>query len=878
MTAPVRQCGHPRSIFFMLTNDNLLLNKQWITDSRQVTATGTDVAGDSVFFAIRGDHHDGHEFIADLYRKGVRQFVVERPALSGTPDRPDRRAELATYPDAHFIEVESSLQMLQNLAADHRRQFDLPVIGITGSNGKTIVKEWLVQLLGDDFLIAKSPRSYNSQLGVPLSVYTLAERHTLGIFEAGISRVHEMQTLEAIIRPTIGVFTNIGTAHDGGFRTRKQKIAEKLRLFTHANTLIYCSDYTDIDEEVNLLLKAVNPDIRLITWSLTGKDATYQATLSGDLLRLSSEVSVLDLRLPFTDPASVENLLHCLVTMLTLRPWDTDQLQTRLNRLRPVSMRLEQKEGINNCVLIDDSYNNDVVGLQLALRFLNQQNTRNRRVVILSDVLQSGQADDELYGPVGQLMQTHTVGQFIGIGPVVSRNARFFAGNSLFYNTTDEFLSQFQFHNLRDSTVLVKGARPFSFERIVARLEQKVHGTVLEINLDALTHNLNYYREKVGAATKIMVMVKAFAYGSGSVEVAKLLQFHRVDYLAVAYADEGVALRQNGVELPVMVMNPAGSPDRPETFATLLEHRLEPEIYSMRLLREWGRFCDEMGVGGGRGIKGGEGVKGSEEQTGDHTRHLSSPSSLSSSSIHLKIDTGMHRLGFLETEMPEVADFLSQHPNLHVATTFSHLAGADDAQFNSFSQQQYDLFLRATATLETALGYRSTRHLLNSAGIVRFPQYKLDMVRLGIGLYGVEATGVNQAALQTVGTLRTVISQIKTVRTGESVGYSRRGWLDHDARIATLAIGYADGYDRRLGNGVGEVWVNGTRCPTVGNVCMDMTMIDVTGASANEGDEVIIFGAELPITELSHRIGTIPYEILTGVGERVKRVFFKEGN
>ncbi|MBD2755118.1 bifunctional UDP-N-acetylmuramoyl-tripeptide:D-alanyl-D-alanine ligase/alanine racemase [Spirosoma validum] len=852
----------------MITKDNQLITKQWITDSRQVTAGGGDgQVADSVFFAIQGDHHDGHAFIGELYQKGIRQFVVERSALTGPPDR---REELARYADAQFIEVDSSLQTLQTLAAQQRRQFHNPIIGITGSNGKTIVKEWLVQLLADEFVIAKSPKSYNSQLGVPLSVHTLTKNHTLGIFEAGISKAHEMQALEAIIRPTLGIFTNIGTAHDEGFRTRKQKIAEKLRLFIHAKTLIYCTDYAEVDDEVNLLLKAVNPDMRFITWSLTGKAATYQATLAQNHLTISGPTGMYRLQVPFTDPASIENLLHCVVTMLTLRSWSSEDLQIRLNRLRPVSMRLEQKEGINNCVLIDDSYNNDVVGLQLALRFLNQQNTRNRRVVILSDVLQSGQPEADLYEQVGELIRSNHVEQFIGIGPVVSRNAQWFAGNSLFYSTTEEFLGQFPFSDLRDSTLLVKGARPFSFERIVHRLERKVHGTVLEINLDALTHNLNYYREKVGADTKIMVMVKAFAYGSGSAEVAQLLQFHRVDYLAVAYADEGVVLRQHGVDLPIMVMNPTGSPDRPETFATLLEYKLEPEIYSMRLLREWGRFVEE-GKGHGAWGEGASTPASSSLTTPYPTPHALYP-------LHLKIDTGMHRLGFLEEEIPEVVAYLNQHPLLRVSTVFSHLVGADEAQFNSFSQQQYDTFLRSTATLETGLGYRPTRHLLNSAGIVRFTDYRLDMVRLGIGLYGVEASGIDPNSLQTVGTLRTVISQIKTVQAGESVGYSRRGWLDHDARIATLAIGYADGYDRRLGNGVGEVWVNGTRCPTVGNVCMDMTMIDVTQASASEGDEVVIFGRELPIIELAQRIGTIPYEILTGVSERVKRVFFKEGN
>jgi alanine racemase len=811
-----------------------LLDARWLTDSRQVP----DQVTNAVFFAIRGDHHDGHQFIGELYQKGVRQFVVERAALT-----PDRRAEQSQYADATFIETDSSLRKLQTLAAEYRRQFTLPVIGITGSNGKTIVKEWLAQLLSDDYVVAKSPKSYNSQLGVPLAVHQLNERHTLGIFEAGISRPHEMEVLETIIQPTVGIFTNIGTAHDEGFRTHRQKIAEKLRLFSHVETLIYCADYQEIDEEIRLIIKAVNPGVQLVSWSLTELEATYQATVTGDQLRLTTPTDTLLLQLPFTDPASVENVLHCLVTKLALGGEIVQaQLQTRLNRLRPVSMRLEQKEGINNCVLIDDSYNNDVAGLQLALSFLNQQSTRDRRVVILSDVLQSGQREEDLYEQVSALLTLNQVGWFVGIGPVVGQHRGCFADGSLFYDTTEQFLAEFPFGELRDSAVLVKGARPFSFERIINRLQRKVHGTVLEINLDALTHNLNYYREKVGPQTKLMVMVKAFAYGSGSAEVAQLLQFHRVDYLAVAYADEGVTLRQNGITSPIMVMNPA-----PQSFATLLEYRLEPEIYSQRILQEWGDFTASQPDG-------------------------------TIPALHLKIDTGMHRLGFLESEVAGVVAYLKERPALRVATVFTHLVGADEARFNSFSRQQYDTFLRSTDQLNAQLGYQPMRHLLNSAGIVRFPEFRLDMVRLGIGLYGVESSQLESTMVRPAGTLKTVISQIKSIPAGESVGYSRRGVLDHAARIATLAIGYADGYDRRLGNGVGNVLVNGVRCPTVGSVCMDMTMVDVTNTPAEEGDEVIVFGADLSITELAREIGTIPYEILTGVSERVKRVFFKEGN
>ncbi|CCH53345.1 alanine racemase [Fibrisoma limi BUZ 3] len=838
----------------MITQNFNLLDAYWLTDSRQVLSP--EQSRSAVFFAMQGEHHDGHAFVGELYQKGVRQFVVERAALT-----PARRTEFAQYTDAQFTEVDSSLRLLQELAGSYRQHFSLPVIGITGSNGKTIVKEWLSQLLAGDYVIAKSPKSYNSQLGVPLSVHQLNSSHTLGLFEAGISRPHEMQALETIIHPSLGIFTNIGTAHDEGFRSRRQKVAEKLRLFTHTETLIYCKDYPDIDEEINLLLKAVNPAVRLIHWS-KHEGAVYKASVQQDQLTLLAEHGTWRLKLPFTDPASVENLIHCVVTLLTLGFIDEAALQNRLNRLRPVSMRLEVKEGINGCVVIDDSYNNDIVGLQLALGFLDQQLTRNRKVVILSDVLQSGQREDELYESVAALQQANQISEFVGIGPVIGRNAHFFPSGSRFYAGTDEFLASYPFDQLRDSAVLVKGARPFSFERIVNRLQRKVHGTVLEINLDALTHNLNYYREKAGRGeggqpTKLMVMVKAFAYGSGSAEVAQLLQFHRVDYLAVAYADEGVSLRQNGIDLPIMVMNPA-----PETFQTLLDYQLEPEIYSLRLLQEWGRF-----VAGSKGY----GAWGKELDAPAIRPHAPRP-------MHLKIDTGMHRLGFVEDELPSVVAYLQQHPALRVASVFSHLVGADEAQFNAFSRQQYDAFMRSMAGLEAGLGYRPTRHLLNSAGIVRFPEFKLDMVRLGIGLYGVESSQLERSMVRPVGTLRTAISQIKAVKTGESVGYSRRGVLDHDARIATIAIGYADGFDRRLGNGVGQVWINGTLCPTVGNVCMDMTMIDVTAAQASEGDDVIIFGNEIPISELARTIGTIPYEILTGVSERVKRVFYKEGN
>lgn len=801
-----------------------------LTDSRQLLFPGR-----SVFFAIRGERHDGHRFIGELYRKGVRQFVVESAALT-----PERRQELATYPDAHFEETESSLKLLQQRAAAKRSQFAIPVVGITGSNGKTIVKEWLAQVLEPDFRIQKSPKSYNSQIGVPLSVWPLNEAHTLGIFEAGISRPFEMQALQPIIDPTIGIFTNIGPAHDEGFRSHKQKVAEKLRLFTGAKALIYRKDYPEIDEEINLLLKAVNPGIRLVDWSTEGKGSVpvqVEKKSSSSVLRLTWEGRTYTVPVPFSDEASLENATHALLAALLLGVTDEAVLQRRFGRLRPVSMRLELKEGIHRNLLIDDTYNNDLAGLAIALNFLTQQDATRQKVLVLSDLLETGLPPDELYPIISQLVAEKGVAQLVGVGPQLAAHRDLFPATAQFFASTEELLQSGKLDSLYDSVVLVKGARPFAFERLVNRLLQKMHQTVLEINLDALTHNLNFYRNKVGPQTRIMVMVKAFAYGSGSAEVASLLQYHRVDYLAVAYADEGVFLRQNGITLPIMVMNPS-----PETFASLLEYDLEPEIYSFRILDEWI----------------------------DASRGRPAPP------IHLKLDTGMHRLGFLPEELPQLCEKLKQSPPLRVASVFSHLVGADEAAHNPFSQQQYEWFREGATRLTDVLGYPPLRHLLNSAGIIRFPEYKLDMVRLGIGLYGVEASRMEVGQLLPVGTLKTVISQVKTLRAGETVGYSRRGQLARDGRIATIAIGYADGFDRRLGNGNGQVLVNGVLCPTIGNVCMDMTMIDVTEAPAQEGDEVIIFGRDLPITDLATRMHTIPYEILTGVNERVKRVFFRE--
>jgi Alr-MurF fusion protein len=805
-----------------------------LTDSRFASQTDS-----SIFFAIKGERHDGHDFIEELYQKGIREFVVESKSFTN-----DLKSKF-TNSEATFWIVDNAIKSLQKLAIEHRNQYDFPVVGITGSNGKTIVKEWLSTLLSKDYNIVKSPRSYNSQIGVPLSVWQMDGSYNLGIFEAGISKSGEMENLEPIIQPTIGIFTNVGSAHDEGFRSRKQKVTEKLRLFKNAKTLIYCKDYEEIDEEIRILLKAVNPKIELIGWSKEGKGTiwvNYHKNNTYTNIEIFWNGEEYEFSVPFTDDASLENITHCIFACLVLEKSSFPSgkgFREGLFWVKPVAMRLELKQGINDCYLIDDTYNNDYAGLVMALNFMSQQHQNKRKVLIISDVLQSGLKESELYKNIAELIKSKNIDEVIAIGEVITKaHLNPFLREGLF-SSTEDFLTNYPIHQLKDSLILIKGARKFQFEKIVERLSQKVHGTIFEINLDALTNNLNYYRSKVGSNTKIMAMVKAFAYGSGSAEVASLLEYHRVNYLGVAYADEGIFLRNNGIKLPIMVMNP-----QPETFSKLSEFNLEPEIYSFKILKELLSFKEN------------------------------SPSRVGG--IHLKLDTGMHRLGFEEDDLDQLIEILKANPELKIQTIFSHLVGADEAIHNDFSKSQIEKFSRMSDKIIKSIGYYPLRHICNSAGIIRFPEAKFDMVRLGIGLYGIEAAEMEQKSLQTVGTLKTVISQIKSLKKGETIGYSRKGILEKDARIATIAIGYADGYDRGFSKGVGRVLVNGTLCPVIGNVCMDMTMIDVTEASCSEGDEVILFGKDLSIKDLADSIGTIPYEILTGVSERVKRVFYKE--
>lgn len=783
-----------------------------ITDSRKAV-----VSEGSCFFAIAGERHEGHAFIDELYRAGIRQFVVERDI------------DWSRYPDANAFRTDSALRTLQSMAATHRSKYQLPVIGITGSNGKTIVKEWLYQLLSPDWSVVKSPGSYNSQLGVPLSVLQLQAHHQLALFEAGISKAGEMTSLEKIIQPSIGIFTNIGSAHDAGFSNTSEKVAEKLKLFVNSDTLIYCSDYPLIHEQATAL-KA-----KLLSWG-KGPGSAIPVVGTEQGVTITFGKTAHSFALPFHDPASTENAVHCIVLMLHLGI-PAGVINERISSLRSVPMRLEVKQGLHQSLIIDDSYNNDIAGLQISLDFLSGQQKPDK-VLILSDILQAGISDTTLATDLAARVQRAGISRFVGVGPLLfSQQAAFRnIAHSTFYRTTDELLSHLNADQLQNAVVLVKGARAFRFERVVHLLQRKVHGTVMEIDLNAMIHNLNFFKSRLQSGVKLMVMVKAFAYGSGSEEVANLLQYHRVDYLGVAYADEGVDLRKNRITIPIMVMNPSE-----ESFATMLEHHLEPEIYSLAILKSFLQFVGQRPW-----------------------------------RIHLKIDTGMHRLGFEENDLNELVQLLRGHPQIRVASIFSHLAGADEPMHDEFSREQVSLFVKRYEYIAAALNTRPTRHVLNSPGILRFPEFQFDMVRLGIGLYGVDPTANPGQDLQPVATLKTVVSQIRTVAAGQTIGYGRRGKALHDTKIGTIAIGYADGFSRSFSRGKGVVVVNGQRAPVVGNVCMDMTMIDLTGIEAREGDTVIVFGKELPIAEVAQRIDTIPYEILTSTSERVKRVFHAE--
>ena len=799
----------------VIANPQATINKL-LTDSRTLGDNSK-----ALFFALQ-KQRDGHRYLADAYQNGVKNFVISKPI------------NFAAFSAANFFLVNDTTEALQRLAAYHRAKFNLPIIGITGSNGKTIVKEWLFQLLANDYHITKSPKSFNSQIGVPLSVWQINQRHDLGIFEAGISTTDEMIKLQNIIKPSIGVLTNIGQAHAEGFTATHQKLNEKLNLFREVGLMIYAPDYVLGKTKKDI------PGKRQFTWSFCQSAdleiLQVEKFNNYSILHAKWQNDTLSAQVFFTDKASLENVVICWATLLAMGVKMRDAAD-RLSRLSPISMRLRLANGIENCSVIDDSYSADLSSLVIALDFLHQQNQYIQKTVILSDIYESGKSDEELYADIAHLLKEKKVDRLIGIGKKISTQASKFNLTSQFFENTADFLKWFSPTHFGKEIILIKGARRFCFEQISKLLIQKIHDTVLEINLNALAANVQFYRSKLNPNVKLMTMVKAFSYGNGSFEIANLLQFHKVDYLAVAYADEGIALRKAGIKLPIMVMSP-----EPSAFEALMQHKLEPEIYHIDILKSFVRYA------------------GKHSQTNP---------------IHLKIDTGMHRLGFMPNEIPQLLTFLAEHQNLKIASVFSHLVAGDNAMHDGFSQQQLLIFEQIYAQITSVLGYKPIRHISNTAAISRLPQAQLDMVRLGIGMYGFDSA-LHNHELQTVATLKTTVTQIKHLPKNETVGYNRKGILPEGGKIATVKIGYADGYSRSFGNGAGKMLINGKMAPTIGSICMDMTMLNVSHIEVQPGDEVIVFGSEPSIATLAKQINTIAYEILTKISQRVKRVYFYE--
>jgi len=811
-----------------------------ITDSRRAG----DVA-DCLFFAIPTKRNTGCRYVEDLFRRGCRNFVVPAAAAA------DYGALFSRCRGANFWHVKEVVAALQQLAGWRRLQYDIPVVGITGSNGKTIVKDWIVQLLSDSLRVVSSPRSYNSQIGVPLSVWQIDGTHQLGVFEAGISEAGEMERLREVINPTVGIFTNIGQAHEENFLTRYQKVAEKLQLFTRCDVLIYCTDHKEIHSAVSE--KESFRGKRLFTWGTGEGNAVRLCSVAVEERRTRLAVECggrrADIEIPFVDRASAENAMHCIALLFFLG-YGADDIARRCRRLTPVAMRLELNEAVNNCLLVNDSYSLDLNSLSIALDYVRHERSHFKKTLIMSDILQAGMPEAELYAQASALIRQCGISRFIGIGEALCRNQSLFEGlGAAFFADTETFLRRHNFDTFASETILLKGARRFRFEDVAKMLQRKSHQTIMEVNLDNLVSNLNYYRSRIRPTTKLMAMVKAASYGAGKVEVASALQYNHADYLTVAYSDEGVDLRRNGITLPIMVMNP-----EEESFDDIIRYRLEPDIYSFRVFDSFSEAVRLIGEAG------------------------------SKVPVHVEVDTGMHRLGFGCDDLDELCRrFGAEGCRLQVKSVFSHLACSEDPAMDDFTRLQIDRFRRWSGRLKAGLaGTLSAEnpsidcHILNSSGITRFPEAQMDMVRLGIGLYGISPEPEVQSRLRPVSRLKTRISQLKRVPAGDSVGYNRRWVAERDSVIAIISIGYADGLSRHLGCGNGSVMVGGARVPIIGSICMDMCFLDVTGVDCHEGDEVVLFGDARLLQQMSESAGTIPYEILTSVSPRVKRVYYQE--
>ena len=775
----------------------------------------------TLFFALTGNNHNGHDYIRTLYSDGMRAFVIS-----------EFREEFNQLTGANFIVVENVLTALQQLAAHHRQHTQAEVIGITGSNGKTVVKEWLYQLLVNDHAVYRSPRSYNSQVGVPLSLLGIDPKTEIAIIEAGISLKGEMQHLQQMIQPTIGIFTHLGDAHGENFASKEEKLAEKAQLFTSCQWVIgqtgEALEYikTRVPSTTSFLLWGEDPkaDIHVKTMNIALGHREVQVTFG-------NKHFILDI--PFPDIASYENCMNA-VSILLLKQYSPNVIISRVQQLSAIAMRMEIKDGINNCTLVNDYYNSDPSSFQLALNILATQDASKERVVILSDFMDTGKSGDDLYPSIAETLRQANISLFIGIGKHLSEHRHDFAANSRFYEDTEHFLRQEERDNFNNQIILIKGARAFQLEYIAGFLQKQSHSTILEVDLDAMVHNLNHFRSLTDA--HIAVMVKAFSYGSGSREIASLLQYHRVDYLMVAFADEGIELRAAGITIPIAVMNPER-----EAFDNMIMFNLEPEIYALDILEDFNRALNKHGI--------------------------------KRFPVHIKLNTGMNRSGFDEQDIPQLLEFFQTERSVYIRSMFSHLAGSDETVHDEFTLGQIHLFERMTERIQAQFNYKIWRHILNSAGIERFPQYHFDMVRLGIGLHGISATHAN---LQPVSSFKTYISSIREVPEGQSIGYGRKSYTTRPSRIAVIPVGYADGLNRHLSNRVGNVFIKGKRVPIIGNICMDTCMIDVTDTNAAIGDEVEIFGKHILVTELSEQLGTIPYEILTGISHRVKRVYYKE--
>lgn len=801
----------------IITGEPGRIIRQVCTDTRRI-----DQPAESLFIALKGPSHDGHRFLKEAYQAGIRSFLV-----ATVPESIDQ------FTGSTFIKATNTLIALQVLAAWHRRQYKGRLIAITGSNGKTIIKEWLAQIIQSAFKTIRSPKSYNSQIGVPISVLNISGDEQYAILEAGISMPGEMASLQRILDPDIGLICNIGDAHQENFADLASKAREKISLLKNCEIIFYCLDHILIHQE----LSSSGFPGQKFSWSRI-QPAHLQITGemrqgSSCLLTARFHSNNVSLTIPFTDPASVENLIHIWLLLLTIG-FDKATIQNQVAKLEPVRMRLEQKAGINRCTLINDYYNSDIQSLKIAIDLLFQQTPYTRKTIILSDILQTGQSEVSLYKEVSRLLEHRNLHRLIGIGPAIDRNRNQFSGSVSTWSSTAGFLSEINTDDFHDEAILLKGARSFAFEQISSILEARIHATTLEIRMNDLRYNLEQYRKIVGPDVRIMTMVKAFSYGSGGVEMAKFLAHERVDYLGVAFADEGIEIRRAGIKTPVMVMNPDF-----QQSDLIIDHHLEPEIYNWSGLNTFTQTIRKLG--------------------------------LKSYPVHLKLDTGMHRLGFDYRETDLLLDFLSNHHEIYLKSIFSHLAASEDPANDDFTNLQISRFSESCNRLGEKINYPFLRHILNSSGIERFPQAHFDMVRLGIGLYGLGNTGI--VDLRPITTLKTIISQIHDLPAGESVGYGRRTILDKPTRIGIIPIGYADGIDRKLGNGNYRMIVKGKQAPTIGNICMDMTIIDLNGMGASEGDEVIIFGPQNPVTGMADILQTISYEVLTSVSSRVKRIY-----